>query len=285
MNANTTALDLSAREPVDDLLDAPAYDPLDAPDPAYDADAAARGETPEEAARHAAVEAEEDFLPYVGDPDADRAPALPADDRPAEVRTQELFDRMRPRRRVLLAILRACAEPREPDAVAELVDGMQRSSKSVYDGPALCSLLERAGALERRREEPAEPRTVVVDGAEYLEPAEPPRVLWVATPAGLAMVDADRPMDRLHAKLDAESQYKPIYLRVLRACAIGDGCSAKELGDLVDHDPLVQKPRMFAGHFFGVLWDAEALSWDGTWRTTELGREIVAELEAEGVTE
>lgn len=279
----THIVDPNAYDPADDLVTEVAYDPFDAPDPVYDAEAIARGESQEGAERRAAIEAEEDFLPYVGDPDADHAPEKKVDERPAEVRTQELFDRMKPRRRVLLAILRLCAEPQEPEAVTELVDGMQKRSKSVYDGPALCILLERAGALERKQEEAAEPQTVVEDGVEYLEPAQPPKVYWVTTPAGQAMVDADKPMDRLHAKLASEAHYKPIYLRVLRACAIDDGCTAKQLGELVDHDPLVQKPRMFAGHFFGVLGEGEALTWDGTWRTTELGRALAAELEDEGV--
>lgn len=279
-----TPIDPNAYEPTDDLVLEEEYDPLAAQDPAYDAAAAQAGETQEEAERRAAIEAEEEFLPYMGDPDEDHAPEVVVDERPAIVRTEELFSRMKPRRRILLAILRACAEPQDPAVLTALADDLQRRDSSVYDAPALCSLLERSGALERHQGEASEPQTVVgEDGVEYLQPAEPPVVRWVRTEAGTAMVEADQPLERLRTKFDTEASYKPIYLRVLRACAEGDGKTAKELGELVDRDPLVQKPRMFAAHFFNVLGECDALSWDGTWRTTEFGLSVMEELELSGV--
>ena len=277
-------IDPNAYDPSDDLVLEAEYDPLAAQDPAFDAAAAEAGESQEEASRRASVEAEEDFLPYLGDPDEDHAPEVVVDERPALVRTEELFARMKSRRRVLLAILRACDEPQDPAVLTALVDDLQRRDSSVYDAPALCSLLERSGALERHQEQASEPATVVgEDGVEYLQASEPPVVRWVRTEAGAAMVASDQPVERLRAKLDTEAHYKPICLRVLRACADGDGRTAKELGELVDHDPLVQKPRMFAAHFFNVLGECEALSWDGTWRTTELGLSVMEELELSGV--
>ena len=36
--------------------------------------------------------AEEEVLPYMGDPNEDHAPKIKVDDRPAQVRTAELFD-------------------------------------------------------------------------------------------------------------------------------------------------------------------------------------------------
>ena len=275
MNANV--IDPNAYVPEDDLVDAPEYDPLESQDPRIEPDegqgeGTRAPENPEE-------DLAEGFLPYVGDPNDDHAPKAVVDDRPAVERTHELFDRMKTRRRVLLAVLRACREPQAPEAVTELVAGMQARAVSVYDGPALCKLLERAGALEQRRSEaPQEGATVVEDGVEYLTAAEPPVVRWVTTEAGAQVLSEDRPTDRFHAKLATEPQYAPVYLAVLEACADGDGRTAKQLGELVDKDPLLQKPRMFAAHFFGVLGECDCLTWDGTWKTTELGLSVMEEL-------
>ena len=76
---------------------------------------------------------------------------------------------------LLLGILAACAEPQPASAVSARVDELQENNFSVYSAANLCSLLEKAGAIERvtAEGEPAEdievePQTVVVDGVEYL---------------------------------------------------------------------------------------------------------------------
>ena len=230
----------------------------------------------------AELQANEGHMPHIGDPSADHAPREVVDDRPAEVRTAELFERMRPRRRELLGILRLCAEPTDVETVYASVDAAQASHRSVYSGEALCSLLVRAGALERIEPQHQEPRVVTgEDGMEYLEPAEQMPVQYHTLPAGAAMVEADRPDDRLMQALEKEPRYKPIYLAILRACDEPGGATAKQLGDLVDHDPLLASPRRWAPYFFGILGDCDALSWDKTWMTTEVGRRGIEELAAE----
>ena len=77
--------------------------------------------------------------------------------------------------------------------------------------------------------------------------------------------------------------YKPIYLRILKACTEEGGKSAKQLGDLVDSDPLLQEPRYWAAHFFNILGECDALSWKHNWFTTELGYKAIESLELEGV--
>ncbi|MBM6999032.1 hypothetical protein I3I95_02630 [bacterium] len=275
----------NAIEPGDDLVSPERYDPLAQQDMSYDPDAAALGISQEEAETQRAIESEEGFEPTLGDPNADHAPKEVVDDRPAEVRTAELFERMRPSRHELLDILRLCVEPTDVERVYASVDEAKAHHRSVYSGESLCDLLVRAGALERVEPQAQEPEVVVEDGVEYLRPAAPVAVRYHTLPAGEQMLEQDRPADRLTEALEKEPEYKPIYLRILRACSEGSGCSAKQLGDLVDHDPLVQSPRRWAAYFFGILGDCDALAWDGVWRTTETGLAGIRRLEEEGVTE
>ena len=132
---------------------------------------------------------------------------------------------MAPRRTVLLGILAACAEPQPASAVNARVDELQENNFSVYSAANLCSLLEKAGAIERvtAEGEPAEdieiePQTVVVDGVEYLEAREPVEIYWHITEPGRAALEADKPLERLRALLDEDAAYAPIYQRIL-ACA------------------------------------------------------------------
>lgn len=222
----------------------------------------------------------DDFLPTFGDPTQDHAPVRPVDDRTPEERTAELFEAMQPCRRELLGILRRCLEPALAEEAFAAADEVPGRHGRVYTSEALCGLLERSGALERLEEGDAGPRTVVVDGVEYLEPAGQLTVRYRTTPVGAAVVEADRPAERVERVLRNEAEFAPIFVRILEACAEDGGKTAKELGALVDHDPLLQRPRRWAAHFFGQLGEAGALVWDGTWQITEVGRVALEDLRA-----
>ena len=210
------------------------------------------------------------------DPAAATGPA--PDTRTAEERTDDLIASMAPRRKVLLGILAFCAEPRPVAEVNALVDEMQQNNFSVYSAANLCSLLEKAGAIERITADgspaddvEAQPQVVVVDGVEYLEAGEPVEVFWSTTDAGAAAVEADKPLERLRALLDEDALYQPIYKRILTLCAAEGGSNTKALGEAVDDDPLVQKPRLYVAHFVDKLEKCDALEWKKAWITTEIG--------------
>lgn len=203
----------------------------------------------------------------------------PADERPAEERTADLLASMAPRRKVLLSILAHCFEPRPVAQVNALVDELQQNNFSVYSAANLCALLEKAGALERVTADgqPAddvesEPRVVVVDGVEYLEAGDPVEVCWLATDAGRAAVEADKPLERLRDLLDHDAAYLPIYKRILALCAAEGGAKTPDINAAVDNDPLVQKPRFYAPHFVDKLEKCDALAWQKAWVVTEVGR-------------
>ena len=260
---------------VSDLVLDETYDPLAGEEPALDDEAIAA------AKQHPNYV--EEFEPYLGDPAADHAPKIVEDTRPAAIRTAELFEQMKTRRTVLLGILDLCREPVSAARVFAYVEEAQAANISVYGGEALCKLLTRAGALEKLEPSDQEPAVVEVDGAACYAPAPRMEVCYVATPEGLAVLEADKPADRLIAALEREPQYKPIYLRILVACDEEGGKSAADLGVLVDHDPLVQSPRRWAAYFFNILRDCGALVWNRTWQTTEVGRAGADRLAREGV--
>ena len=210
---------------------------------------------------------------------SDNGRPAPADERPAEERTADLLASMAPRRKVLLSILAHCFEPRPVAQVNALVDELQQNNFSVYSAANLCALLEKAGALERVTADgqPAddvesEPRVVVVDGVEYLEAGDPVEVCWLATDAGRAAVEADKPLERLRDLLDRDAAYLPIYKRILVLCAAEGGAKTPDINAAVDNDPLVQKPRFYAPHFVDKLEKCDALAWQKAWVVTEVGR-------------
>ncbi|WP_304426177.1 hypothetical protein [uncultured Adlercreutzia sp.] len=218
------------------------------------------------------------------DPVVVLAPAEEAPDkRPASERIASAVQNLPGQRAVVLAVLNACREQCEDDAVAAVVAEAQRNSRSVYGPQALCSILERAGALSHvdgdgnpYRNEEVEPVRVVEDGVEYLQAAEPPVSYWVATEEGLAFADADDPLARTLALLDEQARYAPIYQYLLGACA--GGAATKALSAWVDSHELTQEPRLYVAHFLHELEESGALEWRGAWTTTDTGEEVLARL-------
>ena len=169
---------------------------------------------------------------------------------------------------------------REPHAVAEVdehVAKLQSHNASVYDGAALCAMLQQAGALKieanaDKEGENDDFQIEVVDGVEYLRPAKPAQKLWQTTEIGLAYLDSFDSKADLARLLADDTAYMDIYLRVLDMCADNGGTTTAALSAAIDKDPLVQSPRFFAQHFTERLEKAGAVEWDGVWKITDLGR-------------
>ncbi len=210
---------------------------------------------------------QESIAKAAGHRDADDAKAL-----------EKLMQRMSTRRSSLLGILDLCREPHGAAEVDACVAKLQAHNASVYDGAALCSMLQQAGALETVADEDEtadtddEPQIEVVDGVEYLRPAKPAQKLWRTTEIGLAYLDSFDPKADLARLLADDAAYMDIYLRVLDMCADNGGTTTPALSAAIDKDPLVQLPRFFAQHFTERLEKAGAVEWDGAWKITDLGR-------------
>lgn len=202
-----------------------------------------------------------------------------------------LLRTMAPRRTVLLAVLRFCESPQNLKAISIEVDRIQANNKSVFGAASLCMALEEVCGLKRVTEDGAPYETVDLEPlvvksenegeSDYYKVPETPEVFWLTTNLGHAVIAADDPMATARAILQAEHAYAPIYQKVLNACNIAEGSTATQIGKQVDNDPLVQNPRLFAGHFIERLENIGCLTWEnGVWHTTDLGRKIAAEFQA-----
>ncbi len=111
---------------------------------------------------------------------------------------------------------------------------------------------------------------------EFLEIEEAQPGFWLATPEGLAAVDACNDNVATRELLGKEPQYLPIYQRILDYCSVLGGRSAKEVDKLVEGDPLLEEPRRFAGYFVGRLEKSGGLEWKNGWVTTEAGLSMLS---------
>ena len=247
------------------------------------------------------MQTEETYIEdYQGEPADAGAPVRPVihtthhdDDRPAPVRIAELFERMQPHKQVLRAILKKCCG--NPCAFAEVrseIEALSEHHRSVYAPEGFCDLLERAGALQKvtaegepfPKENP-EPRVVVEDGVEYLEPVEMPELYFITTADGEGALAADRPASKIEGLFEREERYLPVYKRILQMCAQEGGATMPAMDAAILNDPLVQEPRYYATRFVSNLESVDAVSWEPGWHITEAGLEglqMLADVEAAG---
>ena len=111
-----------------------------------------------------------------------------------------------------------------------------------------------------------------VDGVEYWRVAPAPEVFWSLTEAGAAKLDSYRPMEMIAALYETEPQYGAIFTTCLELCARDGGASLREIGDVVDDEPVLQNPKRYAMYFIDKLEHAGAVEWTGQWSATEHGR-------------
>ena len=209
----------------------------------------------------------------------------------ADIRTDaekiaDLFKAMAPRRKVLMGILAFCTEKQLVPAVEAEVDELQKNNFSVYTAANYCTLLEQAGAIRRISEDgtdyanvTVEPVVVEEDGVEYLKPGTPPESFWVTTEEGCKYLEADKPAQRLRELFENEPIYHPIYKHILLLCSDEAGKTTRELGEAVDDDPILQDPRLYVQRFIDRLEKCDALIWEKTWKTTDIGLLGIEELE------
>ena len=198
------------------------------------------------------------YLPHTDDPSASLDKVPEHDTRPPADRIAELLERMQPAKRILRGLLEYCREERTAEEVSDEVGRLRAHDFSVYDAPALCSLLQRAGAMRMVKTERLEPRDVEEGGVRYIQPAGAEQVSerWVTTAAGLAALEDDgSALGRFWKMLDENARYEHVYRVVLTCCANEGGATVKQLSDAVDGDPEVQEPRLYAQYFLNGLAD------------------------------
>jgi hypothetical protein len=206
---------------------------------------------------------------------------------------------MSTRRKVLLGIVGLCREPVESEALMPQVEELQANNQSVFSAATLVGLLEEAGALRRVDAEgndlataeswdddgadvadPGASDEAPVDGenaeegVEYLEPAAAASFFWLATPEGLAAVEADDPQARLQKLVEDDAFYLPVYREILEALADGP-LTKPQLDVMVKAHPLTQDRQHLTGYFLDRLERADAVAWTNPWTITDLGRSLL----------
>lgn len=138
---------------------------------------------------------------------------------------------------------------------------------------ALYDILINCGGVERIDV----PEEEAADAAADL-PDQPVDYLLLTTAVGAEALAEFEPTKRFSELLATEpANYADAYKRVLELCA--DGATKDEIEQaLALHDALQNPKKIYPGYFISKLETVDGISWDGTWRTTDAGRRMVAAL-------
>lgn len=164
-------------------------------------------------------------------------------------------------------------------------DGGEGAQDAVSEAAAEAESGASGDAGEPPAVEPAAPAEAAPDAdgragdeedfeVEYLEVEQPRQSFWVATEAGLAVLDADDPRSRLEQLLADDAYYLPVYREILEALADAPMTKA-QLDGIVRNHPLTQDMRAQTGYFLDRLERTDAIAWESPWAITELGRDIL----------
>lgn len=157
-------------------------------------------------------------------------------------------------RLVLCDVLSFCRTVRKGGEIDTEVERLMASQVTVFAPVTLRGWLERAGGLSCERLE---------NGTETC----------TTTPAGLAYLEANDPVECLRAVVDSDPQYRELFLHMLNFCLTPrDKDQIEET--VYDHKFLEREKSPYPTAFLGVLEDAGAIRWDGQWSTTAIGKEL-----------
>lgn len=159
--------------------------------------------------------------------------------------------------------------------------------KSAYSqSPAtIIDVLERAGSLEVSTFVDGEPYEGALEDLQMDETVPDDAAIETrvqVTDAGRALAEAYRPDRTLAALMADRPQYHDIFCAVLSAAASGAGASRMDLEAAINAYPAVKpdaqsgQTKVYPQYFIDALETAGGIAWDGAWRTTEVGRAILA---------
>jgi hypothetical protein len=206
---------------------------------------------------------------------------------PAYMRIATLFENMKHYKKMLLAIMEKCMEPTSEANVLLFIEELSKVDKSTYAPEIILQHLFNAGALKRQTEDGQDyetldfsPKTVIINGMEFLKPCTPPEIFWKTSKDGEDVVNANKPLENMKAIIIDEPQYRHIYKIVLEQAASENGATEKSLAPLVNDDPALQKPRMYAPRFIDKLSENSSVAWsERAWRITDTGKAVLAYIE------
>ena len=214
-------------------------------------------------------QAEADAIADAAATQADEAPKTPVE------RIEELLSEMGAQKRQLLAIMDFCRQERTSDEIDAMLEPLMEHRRSVYGPIAMRSLLEKAGALEYRANDEA-PEEIADENGDLVLP-EGSVATWVSTEAAIEVCDADDPYAQLVEALEGASGPAEAYALVLAMCD-DEGQTIANIGARLEESGILEGAVFDPTFFVSKLEDIEALEWNGSWNTTDLGRRYLAQI-------
>lgn len=205
----------------------------------------------------------------------------------AEERTRKLLAEVQGLRPIFVGTIDFCREPKRGAEVDALYDELTEYNFCTFSAVRVRAMLEESGALEyvepeedSRASDAAAPveETAGADASasseegEYYEITERPEGWWVATEAGIAVVDSFDPLGELMKLLEAEPEFESEYRKVLEAIC-DEPLPLDALDALVRDDEPMKANRRYVSFILKKLEDRDIAEFKGGWTLTKRGVE------------
>lgn len=154
----------------------------------------------------------------------------------------------------LCKVLVFCESARSYSEIWNEVQSYPEMKVSLQTPQTLLKWLVEAGGIEQMAVEGSEPK-------------------WQTTLAGRNVVRIENPANRLDQLLTKDPVYRDVFAQVLQSCLVPR--TRSEIESMLSRNALLESPKIYPSYFIETLEQAGGLAWDGNWRTTQAGREIV----------
>lgn len=193
-----------------------------------------------------------------------------------------LLDEVQGLRPVFEGIVNFCRTERRPAEVDEKYAQLTEFNVCTFSPIRVRAMLEEVGALvyiepdqsDDAQENLLEAEAVFVDGECY-EIATRPEGRWLATQAGLEVVDARSPMAEVSEMLRLEPEFAPEFKKIIEALVEGPK-SITELEQLVEQDELMLASHRYASFLVKRLESCGVIGFCGKWTLLEPGCRVLS---------
>ncbi len=162
----------------------------------------------------------------------------------------------------LYQLLVICQTEQPLTEVVRKVGALPVMKTALQTAQALVARMVQAGGIELVEKQEA----VIGANAERL-------LTYRTTKAGNQVIVRQSPSRRLLTLLLDDAKYRSIYELVLRTCEVPK--TKDEIEAVLNGNPLLEHPRLYASYFLETLEKAAGLEWNTKWQTTEAGKALL----------